>query len=388
VVSERQCHVEERGEQRAGGVADEVAVDVAEAAAGDERGGAVGEDDVVAQVGAILAAQADIGADAGADAVLEDDVANDITVTVAGLTLAGAQATDYQLPAPQQTTTANITPLALSAVVTAANKVYDGTAIATITSLNVTGVLAGDTISLVGGTGTFDSPNAGTSKTVTVSGLRLAGASASDYSIAPTATATANITPAHLIVSANNQTVNQGNPLPTLTATLSGFVNGETTANLTTPANVTTAARASSAAGKFLITPSGAADPNYAITFVPGTLNVDGNQTLRVKAPTQVTAHGTTATFGKAINVTASNPQVLFKVTLITSLGKLHIKAGTGLTIRGNGSGRVIITGNLAAVDKALHGLSLALKKLHSQGKITISVFDGTHTSLKTIKVH
>src|SRR5204863_9642690 len=33
-----------------------------------------------------------------------------ITVTVSGLTLAGAQAADYKLPTPQQTTTADITP--------------------------------------------------------------------------------------------------------------------------------------------------------------------------------------------------------------------------------------------------------------------------------------
>ena len=54
-----------------------------------------------------------------------------ITVTVAGLTISGAQAGDYTLTQP--TTTANITPAALTVSgITAANKVYNASTAATL----------------------------------------------------------------------------------------------------------------------------------------------------------------------------------------------------------------------------------------------------------------
>ena len=49
------------------------------------------------------------------------------TVTVSGITLSGAAAGNYTLASPTATTTANITAVALTPSVTAANKVYDGT---------------------------------------------------------------------------------------------------------------------------------------------------------------------------------------------------------------------------------------------------------------------
>ena len=67
-----------------------------------------------------------------------------------------------------------------------------------------------------------------------------------------------------------------GGPVPTLTASYSGFVNGDNAASLTTlPTITTTATAASSVAGSpYAITVSGAVDPNYTITYVPGSLTV------------------------------------------------------------------------------------------------------------------
>jgi hypothetical protein len=53
-----------------------------------------------------------------------------------------------------------------------------------------------------------------------------------------------------------------------------GFVNGDTAANLSSPPVVSTTATAASPADNYAITVSGAADPNYTITFVPGTLTI------------------------------------------------------------------------------------------------------------------
>ncbi len=82
------------------------------------------------------------------------------------------------------------------------------------------------------------------------------------------------VTPATLTVTANNQTKAFYAALPPLTATYSGFVNGESAASLTTQATLSTSATASSPAGNYPITAAGASDPNYSITYVNGTLTV------------------------------------------------------------------------------------------------------------------
>ncbi|MGH7140312.1 MAG: MBG domain-containing protein, partial [Pirellulales bacterium] len=82
------------------------------------------------------------------------------------------------------------------------------------------------------------------------------------------------VTPASLTITADNQTMTYGGPLPALTAGYSGFVNGDTSASLTTAPTLSTTARANSPVGSYTITAGGAADPNYTISFIAGTLGV------------------------------------------------------------------------------------------------------------------
>ena len=89
-----------------------------------------------------------------------------------------------------------ITPATLLMIATAADKVYDGTTSATVTSVTLAGVIGTDDVSVTGGTGTFDTPNVGTGKTVTVTGLVLSGNDAQDYGLPSPVTTTAAITPA------------------------------------------------------------------------------------------------------------------------------------------------------------------------------------------------
>ena len=123
------------------------------------------------------------------------------TVTVAGLTLTGADAGNYVLTPP--TTSADITAatLTISGLI-ANNKTYNGN---TSASFDTVGTLAGvapndhvtlDTTNLAG---TFATKNVGTGQVVTVTGLALAGTDASNY-VLTTPAATANITPAILTV--------------------------------------------------------------------------------------------------------------------------------------------------------------------------------------------
>src|SRR5438067_11282894 len=62
--------------------------------------------------------------------------------------------------------------------------------------------------------------------------------------------------------------------MPVPTASYSGFVNGETAASLDTPVSLSTTATAGSVVGTYPITASAAADANYTISFVAGTLTV------------------------------------------------------------------------------------------------------------------
>ena len=84
------------------------------------------------------------------------------------------------------------------------------------------------------------------------------------------------VTAAALTITANNLTKVYGAALPTLTASYSGFVNGDTSASLTHPPTLTTTATASShvSSNPYSITASGAADSDYSISYVAGTLTV------------------------------------------------------------------------------------------------------------------
>ena len=104
---------------------------------------------------------------------------------------------------------------------------------------------------------------------------------------------TLTVTAATLTVTAANETKTYGAVNPTLTVTYSGFVNGDTAASLTTAPTVSTTATTSSAVGTYPITASGAASPNYTISYVGGTLTV-------TPAPLTVTAANETKAYGAA----------------------------------------------------------------------------------------
>src|SRR5207245_978806 len=91
-------------------------------------------------------------------------------------------------------TTADIAALGITGSITASSKTYDGSGAATILSRTLAGVLGTDAVSYAGGTATFGNKNVGTGKTVTGTGLSLAGADAGNYTVNSTATTTADIT--------------------------------------------------------------------------------------------------------------------------------------------------------------------------------------------------
>ena len=129
------------------------------------------------------------------------NAANGKLVSVSGLGIMGADAGNYVLASSTATTTANITPKALTISAIGVNKVYDGTASASVMLQD--NRLSGDALTY-GYTGAlFADKNVANAKTVSVGGLEITGMDAGNYTLTnTTATTTANITPRPLTVTA------------------------------------------------------------------------------------------------------------------------------------------------------------------------------------------
>ena len=97
--------------------------------------------------------------------------------------------------------------------------------------------------------------------------------SAANYNTA-SGTVIDTITPAALTISASNETMVQGNPVPTLAVSYKGFVDGQTAANLTVKSTASTTATSKSLPGLYVIKIAGAVDPNYVVNYVPAILTV------------------------------------------------------------------------------------------------------------------
>jgi hypothetical protein len=127
------------------------------------------------------------------------------TVTVAGLSISGTDAGNYNLTNTSTTATADISKKDLAITATAANKVYDTTTAATATLAS--NKLGGDTLTLATTGATFSDKNVGTGKTVTVAGLSISGTDAGNYNLTNSSTsATAAISQAALTVIATQVT--------------------------------------------------------------------------------------------------------------------------------------------------------------------------------------
>ncbi|UOD32235.1 filamentous hemagglutinin N-terminal domain-containing protein [Massilia violaceinigra] len=124
------------------------------------------------------------------------------TINLSGIALSGADAANYTLGTAPATTSATITPFALTASATGNNRVYDG---GTAASATVSGnVIAGDSVAFASTGAAFADKNAGNAKTITVSGIGIGGPDAANYTLASnSATTSASITPRSLLVTAS-----------------------------------------------------------------------------------------------------------------------------------------------------------------------------------------
>ena len=93
-----------------------------------------------------------------------------------------------------------VSPRGITATLTVADKIYDGTNLATVTSLSLNNTVAGDNVELDYDSANFGDMNAGTNKRAGLTGAHLAGADAGNYQMVANILATATITKAEAII--------------------------------------------------------------------------------------------------------------------------------------------------------------------------------------------
>src|SRR5207302_153173 len=125
------------------------------------------------------------------------------TVSVSGISISGADSGNYTFNTTASTT-ANITPRALTISAVGQNKVYDGTTAAATITLSDNRV-SGDTLTDSYTSATFNNKNVGTARPINVSGISISGTDSGNYTFNTTASTTADITPRALAVSATGQ---------------------------------------------------------------------------------------------------------------------------------------------------------------------------------------
>ncbi len=229
----------------------------------------------------------------------DKNVGNGKSVNVTGINVTGTDAANYTFNTTASTT-ANITTLAVTPVVTVNNKNFDGNTSATIATRNLVGAISGDVVSLTGGTATFVDAAVGLNKPVNVTGLSLTGDDALNYSVSSTASTTASILVAPTVNSvALNGGTAQRSQLTSIIVTFNTPVtlsSGAFTIGQYSLTSFNSFVR-SIAQSQIIVTPNAGSATTFTITFgvgpgvqtrTNGNSLVDGNYRLTVDA-TKVT---------------------------------------------------------------------------------------------------
>ncbi len=104
---------------------------------------------------------------------------SDVGVHAGAITVSGGVAQNYDFQ--YRSANFDITPKAVTASVTSADKCFDGTTAATVKDKLLSGVIAPDQVFLVVGNIAFENPGAGAGKVVKASALSLSGSKATNY---------------------------------------------------------------------------------------------------------------------------------------------------------------------------------------------------------------
>ena len=165
-------------------------------------------------------------------------------------------------------------------------------------------------------------------------------AASSNYGAASTVQQTIPVTAAPLTVTASSPTAVYGAAVPAVTASYSGFVNGDSQATLTTAPTCSTTATAGAGVGSYATSCSGAVGTNYTIAYVagkvtvtPATLTVTANPVSRLYGAANPPLTTTLAGFvngDSALSATTGSPACTTPATAASSVGTYAITCTAG----------------------------------------------------------
>ncbi|QPQ55368.1 filamentous hemagglutinin N-terminal domain-containing protein [Allosphingosinicella flava] len=234
-------------------------------------------DGTTTATGSITGVQGVLGTDSvqvtgGTYAFADKNAGTGKTVTASGFSVGGADAGNYSIAGPA-TSVADIARRLVTVTVAANGKTYDGTTATTGQITGVNGVVQGDQLNVTGGTYAFADPNAGTSKTVNVSGVTVAGADSGNYQVIIPATVLADILRRAITVRANDVRKMENAADPALTYAV---VNGSLVAGDAFTGALSR--QQGEAPGTYGINRGTLAlSANYDITYQPGTFTIEGS---------------------------------------------------------------------------------------------------------------
>ena len=264
------------------------------------------------------------------------------------ITPSGLMSPNYKITYVGGTLTVN--PRALSVTANDASQTY-GAPTPTLT-YTLSGFAPGENATTAGVTGSPVLSTAAQSSGVGSYAITVAAGTlaAANYSFPNLVAGTLTITPAPLTITANNQSMVYGAPLPALTASYSGFVNGDTPSSLATPVTLSTNATASSPVGPYAIQASGATSANYLITFNDGTLTINqASTTTTLASSANPSVYGQSVTFTATVAAVAPGSGTpTGSVTLMDGSTTL----GTG-TLTGG-----VVTFNTSTLNVASHSIT------------------------------
>ena len=162
------------------------------------------------------------------------------------------------------------------------------------------------------------------------------------------------VNPPPLIITASSASMTYGGTVPTITPSYSGFVNGDNASSLTALPTCSTAVTSSSPVGTYQTNCVGASDPNYAISYVQGTLTItnaapvvsvahtpDGQNGWNVHSPMTEKVSASDSGSGLALvscTVDGSSVPITAAWTLSVSGDGMHLVACSATDMAGNQS--------------------------------------------------
>jgi hypothetical protein len=197
-----------------------------------------------------------------------------------------------------------VTPLALTLTANDQSKTYGQTFAFTgnefkITSGSLLGSDSIDSVTLNSAGAAASASVAGSLYSITATGATGTGASNYDITYAD---GQMTVGPAALQITASSATIGYGDSIPDITPIYAGLVGGDT--KPATEPTCSTTATDTSSVGPYPSTCKDAADPDYTITYVGGTVTIDNMPTLHITASSDTMTYGGTVPTITAASIT------------------------------------------------------------------------------------